>query len=163
MRPRLVTAIALACLLMFPGSHVAAEEPGVARSDHAEEAHHRHLVSAFVGVTHEHGEDAPTFGAEYIFDVIPDRFGVGGLVELAKGDLDAEFAMALAHYRPVGALYLAGGVGVERRTGERETVGRIGVGYDFEFGRWVVAPEVNLDFVHREDTLVYGVAIGRKF
>jgi len=150
-------------LAVIPGPAVVAEDAGKDHAEHAEASHHRHLVSGFVGATHEHGEDAFTFGAEYIFDVVPERIGVGGLVERAKGHLDADLALALVHYRPVGGLYLSGGAGIERKKGERETVGRIGVGYDFEFGRWVVAPEINVDFIDREEAIVYGVAIGRKF
>ena len=160
---RLSTAVAFVWLLVLPGPAVVAEEPGEAHSDHAAEAHHRHLVSGFVGATHEHGEDAFTFGVEYVFDVVPERFGVGGLLERADGHLNADLALALVHYRPFGGLYLAGGAGIERKEGKRETVGRIGIGYDFEFGRWVLAPEVNLDFLDREEAVVYGVAIGRKF
>jgi copper chaperone CopZ len=79
---RLLTAIALACLVVFPGSEVAAEEPGESRSDHAAEAHHRHLVSAFVGMTHEHGHpwwawaSAVVLGALFVYFVLDDLRGL---------------------------------------------------------------------------------------
>ncbi len=155
-----ITLVALAALA-FPA--VGAEEPAEQHGGHAAEAHPRHLVTAFLGATHEHGEDAFTFGVEYVYGLVPGRIGVGGIVERAGGQLDADLALALVHFETIGNLYVSGGAGVERRDGEHEWVGRIGAGYEIELGAWVLAPEVNLDFIEREEAVVYGVGLGRKF
>jgi len=40
---------------------------------------------------------------------------------------------------------------------------RAGVMYDFEVGRFTIAPAFNIDFVDDEEVLVYGLNIGRGF
>lgn len=46
---------------------------------------------------------------------------------------------------------------------DAEFLVRVGVMYDFEVGRFTIAPAFNVDFVDDEEILVYGVNIGKGF
>ena len=70
---RLSTAVAIVGLVMLAGSPSVAEVPGEEHSGNAAESSERHLVSEFVGATHEHGEDAFTVGAESVYGVAIGR------------------------------------------------------------------------------------------
>jgi hypothetical protein len=53
--------------------------------------------------------------------------------------------------------------GLEHRDDENEFLFRAGVAYEFEIGRWSIAPEFNVDFVDGEKAYVYGLSFGWGF
>jgi hypothetical protein len=156
-------------------------EAGVA--EHAEHEFHRHHFSVFLGVTagevekeaeagvaSEGGavivedETAFTLGLDYEYR-LSRRWGVGALAEWAGKD--ARFwvvGIPAAVLHPKGGLKLYLVPGFEKSNEhDAEFLVRLGAMYDFEVGRFTIAPAFNVDFVDDEEVLVYGVNIGRGF
>lgn len=131
-------------------------EQGNGEASDAEESHEHHanVLSLFLGHTSER---------------------VDGSEETEQG-----------FYRIVGELRLVAGPGVEFRdahseepehhdgltadpgfpTREHDTTVfliRVGAVYEFEFGRWIVAPTVAIDFIGRDEAFVLGATIGYAF
>lgn len=138
----------------------------------AEEAHehgfHRHHVGLFLGAasrpTHE-GEREHGFAAGLEYEYRLRRWlGVGGLAEVATGDLRDAVFVGLVHLHPWRGLQLSAGGGVEINREESEGVGRFGVAYQLPLGeRWTLAPNLNVDVVEGEPTWVYGLVLGLGF
>jgi len=173
-------ALGLVLILAAAGARGAsAEEP--ANGEESGE-HHANVVGLFLGHTAERvdggdtREDGFTFGVEYTRRITP-RVSLGGVVERAGGEIRADLLLVQAYYKFAGRFRLLGGPGVEFRDGEsaeteaaplreRDTtvfVVRIGAVYEFEFGRWIVAPTAAIDFVGRDEALVLGAEIGYAF
>jgi hypothetical protein len=99
-----------------------------------------------------------------MYDLVEHRVAVGALLERAQSPIDGTLFFGLVHFEPLADLYFSLGVGGERRDGETNTVARVGAGYHFRIGeRWVVAPEINLDVIDREEAIVYGINAGWRF
>lgn len=134
-------------------------------ADHAAEhvAHHHHLgVFLGGGVRDEHGEVASGFalGFEYEYRVHP-LIGVGGLVEVATGDLRDVVVMAPVVVHPWRGLKLVAAPGAEfRRDEDAEFLIRLGVGYLVPFRRVTVGPEFNVDVVDGHPTVIVGISVG---
>jgi len=172
-----------------PAQEQAEEHDAAAEDD--PHAHYKNGLGLFLGSTNERVDGADiteqgfTYGIEYARRVTP-RFSLGGVVERAGGDIRGTLLIALAYYRLVGGLFVLGGPGVEFRdahseepahhgrlaadsespTRERDTtvfLMRIGLMYEFEFGRWLLAPNVAIDFVGRDEALVLGASVGYVF
>ena len=62
--------------------------------------------------------------------------------------------------RNLGECYPA--PGVEINEGEAEFLFRTGLAYEFEYNRWSITPEFNVDFTEGKTALVYGVNFGIK-
>ena len=131
---------------------------------HAEEAHHKHALGLFVGITQEHGESLETFGIEYAYR-INRLWSVGGVIERADREKDSTLGIAFVHFWPWKGLFLGGGVGRKDPAGERENTARASVGYEWEFGKgWLINAQANLDFVeHHDREEVYGIVFGKQF
>jgi hypothetical protein len=156
----------VACTALFVTAPTYAEEAGAPADpdvEHADEQEYRRAIGAWVGGTNEHGETGFTFGVEYVHAIIPEKFDVGGLVERTGSPIEATVGLGFVHYHFFGPLYVTGGVGVEHKHGKNESVIRIGVGYHLKFGRLLIAPEINLDTLDREEALVIGVGVGWEF
>jgi hypothetical protein len=54
--------------------------------------------------------------------------------------------------------------GLEHRQGEDELLLRTGVGYEFSLSdRWMMMPELAIDFVDGDESLVFGLVFGFGF
>ncbi len=173
--PRPVS-IARSLLFLFPialqsmatagetGSHDAGHDSGEMESAH-EHDYHRNVVAAFLGVTSEQRrERSPTFGIEYERRLSPS-FGLGVLLEHARGDLDFTIAaVPFAYHHGHWKLYAAPGVEFSDEEYDTEFLMRVGVEYAFELGKgFEVSPQVDLDFVDGEVVTVLGLTFGYGF
>jgi hypothetical protein len=179
---RVARAVGLGLVLILAPAGAraaAAEEPA---SGEESREHHANVLALFLGHTAEEvdggdtTESGFTFGVEYTRRITP-RVSLGGLVERAGGDIRSNLLLAQAYYRIAGGFRVLGGPGVEFRDGESEEheeapvrerdttvfVLRVGALYEFEIGRWVVAPTAAIDFVGRDEALVLGVEVGYAF
>ena len=149
----------------------------LAAQDNAEEKEYRNSVELFLGVVTETEESAtgPGIGIEYKRH-LSDRWSLGiEAIELSTNDVSRDFVVVVpAYYRLVGGLGVKAGVGLEGSkskpedggTSETETqfLVRFGAGWELELGRrFTLTPEVNLDLVGGEVSLVYGVSLGLGF
>lgn len=152
---------------LFPILSVANEAAhGEAGSgeEEAHEAHHKHALGLFVGITREHSENLSTLGIEYAYRINP-RWSVGGVVERADRETDSTLLIAFVHYWAWKGLYFGGGLGKKDPGKERENTFRASIGYEFEFGNgWMLNSQFNLDYIeHHDREEVYGVAFGKVF
>ena len=168
----IILAIGLALILNVTGA--LASEP--ARDDAESQAggpgENRHHLALFLGNTHSEDEDAFSYGLEYEFR-LNRAIGLGGIAEHAAGELSSTLAIAALFYHPFKGLVFVVAPGVESaeeekgrsKESDRKTnfAVRVGVSYEFEFGRFSVAPGVNLDLVDGEESQVYGVTFGVGF
>ncbi len=115
-----------------------------------------------MGTTRAEGENEPTIGLDYEYR-LSRRLSIGGFVDHAAGDLDANSVAAALFIHPVGGLEFVFGVGYENEDHEREFLVRAGVAYAFHVGRISLAPVFSVDFVDQEEIKVYGVNIGWGF
>jgi len=160
----LLTGLVAATVLAAASTGAWAEEAEAHGAEPAAEAEHLpNAISVFLGETKESGHDAEfTVGIDYARRV--DRLiSIGGFVDHAGGDRDSTFVAVASYLHPVGGLMVQFGIGVEHRHGEDDLAGRIGLLYEFELGTFLIAPAVNLDFADGEESLVYGVGLGRRF
>lgn len=124
----------------------------------------RHHVSVILGNTQlvEEGHDGFTFGMDYEY-LLNDRLGIGFVAEHAFDDLDVTAAFAVADVHITHSWVVQLGPGVEIEHGEAYYVGRLGTYYEFEVSEFTVAPQVAYDLSEIEDSVVYGLLIGRMF
>jgi len=164
---RLAGFLGLVFLLSAAVPLVAVASPASPQQSesHGEEAgedvERRNEVALLLGGTYEHEEHRFTTGFEYARRV-HQYVGVGGVVEYLDGGTWIYIFPVFIH--PVGGLKLLAGPGFEREHGENKFLFRVGVGYGIEFAeRFSVQPAVEVDFVGREEVLVYGVTLGVSF
>jgi len=135
---------------------------GHGAADHEEEHAHRHHVALFLGNTRAEGEDKPTVGVDYEYR-LTRAFGVGGLVDHARGDHNATIVGGALFVHPWGDWRLLLAPGIEHAAGHNEFLVRSGVSHDFHLGRLTVSPTLNVDFVAGEVSEVCGVSVGYGF
>lgn len=131
---------------------------------HEDEAHPKHALGLFIGVTQEGGESLGTLGIEYSYR-INHHWTVGGVIERADREKDSTLGIVFAHFWPWKGLFLGGGIGRKDPTDERENTARVTIGYEWEFGKgWLINVQGNLDFIENHDREeVYGLVFGRQF
>ena len=136
----------------------------LANENEHEEAHHKHALGLFVGVTREDDESLSTLGIEYSYR-INRLWTVGGVIERADRESDSTLAIAFVHFWPWKGLFLGGGVGRKDPADEREYTARATLGYEWEFGGgWLFNAQANLDFIENHDREeVFGIVFGRQF
>ncbi|MEE4382438.1 MAG: hypothetical protein V2J02_10615 [Pseudomonadales bacterium] len=166
-------------LLLFPTVLPVAAETvhgEISGEEHGRATH----VALLVGGSNvrDEGRSGATIGLDFELE-LSHRFGVGIVVEHAGDEVDATTALAVIDWHIVPGLVFQVGPGVEyEREVEMEPghgtvvrtrtlsnlVGRAGFFYEIEVGReWSVAPSVSLDVTEDHETLVWGLAIGRRF
>jgi hypothetical protein len=174
-------------LVAATASVSAAEEHKALDAVHAYNEYGRHHISSFAGWTNVDGSNYATGSIEYEYR-LNSIFGVGAIAEHAGGAFDADSYMAALDVHPfeTGLLFQFA-IGKEFRTvyesaeeghgheagegnsesikvNERVTVGRAGMLYEFEFGRFTLAPQVHWDYHHREpNSIVFGLSAGVNF
>lgn len=154
-------AVAAALVLLAASAPLSA---GAAEPEYDQEhVTHPNLVGVFAGFTGEvRRERSLSLGLEY-YRRLNDSFGVGALVERASGDRDfwiaaVPFGWHLGHWK----LYVAPGIEHEEGHGDHALL-RLGVEYAFEFGKYEVAPQVDIDFIEGDTVVVMGVTVGIGF
>lgn len=157
---RLAGARALILLVIGVGASAvaAAEEPET-------EEYSRHGVALFAGVTDDDQETAFSLGLDYEYK-LNRRLGIGGLLDIAFGDLRAGVLGVPIFVHPTEQLKLLGAPGFERREGENNFLVRLGGSYVFEVGRVGLAPAFFVDFVDEEEVdvvYIFGLAFEWEF
>jgi len=161
----LAATVAGTVALLVPSSQVAAQ----ATIHHNAPAVHfdeeeRHHISVFTGATDiiNHAESAFTLGIDYEFR-INRLVGLGFIAERAFGDIDATTLFAVTDIHLWRGLVTQLGAGFESSHGETYFAARIGALYEIEIsGGFTFAPQFHYDF-SEEDSLVFGLSIGRAF
>lgn len=124
----------------------------------------RHHISVFAGGTDITGESetAFTLGIDYEYRV-NRLLGLGFIAERAFGDIDSTTLFAVTDIHLWRGLVTQLGVGAEISHGETYFAARIGALYEFEVGEgFTLAPQLHYDF-SEDDSLVFGISIGRAF
>ena len=81
----------------------------------------------------------------------------------AAGPLDATTLLGALDVHIYRGLVVQLGLGVELIEDDSNELGRVGVLYEFEFGKLTLSPQFHYDVTSAEGSLVFGVAIGRNF
>jgi hypothetical protein len=156
MKRKAAAAFALAMIVGLGGS-AQGQEPR-----EPEGAEPRQEVAGFIGGTYTDGNTTFTLGADYEFRAW-ERFGVGGLLDYAAGELDEVLLGPAAFIHPLRGLTITLAPALDRRGGENEAAFRLGFNYKFERGRLTFGPEYNVDFIGEETAQVFGVTVGFLF
>ncbi len=181
-----------AAITPLANTALSAEHHNASDAVHAYVEYGRHHLSSFAGLTHVDGGDYNTGSLEYEYR-INGIIGVGAVAEHAGGEFNADSYMATLDVHPFeSGMIFQFGVGKEFRTvkhgvephaadevhagaahdidsaetekEERITVARAGLLYEYEFGRFTLAPQVHWDYHHHEaNSIVYGVSAGVNF
>ena len=131
------------------------------REEAGEETERRNELALIVAGTYEDEHNRFTAGLEYSRRLHP-YVGVAGVVEYLEDGTWVYVFPVLVY--PVGGLKFVAGPGFEREEGENSFLFRVGVGYGIEFAeRFSLQPSLELDFIGREEALVYGVTLGVSF
>jgi len=147
-----VFAISIAGLVVLAPAVSSAEEE-------------RHAVGIFLGGVTETGDNRETgfaLGGEYEYRPY-SMIGIGGLVELAAGDVRDVVVLAPLTVHPFGGLGLRVAPGAEISDGEAAFAFRLGISYEIPVGPFSIAPEFNSDLVEGDWTYVYGLSFGIGF
>ena len=159
-------AIVGALYLAITAPQLLAAEPDQTAHPHAGH-HHLNVVELFVGNTHEdahHGsENGFTVGFTYERR-LSALWGVGGSYEYVAGDFDKWSVGIPLFVHPYKGWRFQLAPGLEHKKGEDEFLLRIGAAYEFMLSdRWMLIPEIAVDFVDGEEEIVYGLAFGFGF
>ena len=135
----------------------------------AEESHHevgnRNLFALFVGGRYDEHESKTVgaIGLNYEYR-INELFGVGAFAEYAGGDVEAlSFGVPL-FIHPYDEFRFALAPGLEHEDSKTHFLFRAGASYEFEIAEdWILAPELNFDFVDSHTNIIYGLNLGRSF
>ena len=163
----LLTAVAVA-LIIASGMTTKSVASETETEEH--DGHHRHHVSALVGVATEYErsreETGFAIGATYVFN-FHERWGAGATVEALGHETVRDVVLILtAEFHAAAGLRLIAGPGIEFAPEHDEFVVRAGAAYDFDLGETglTLAPETYVDFIENgKRTWVVGVALGYGF
>jgi len=159
-------AIVGALYLAITAHHLlAAEQTHTAHLDAGH--HHLNVIELFVGNTYEddsHGsKNGVTTGFTYERRLAA-LWGVGASYEYAAGDFDKWSIGVPLFVHPYKGLRFQLAPGLEHKNSEDEFLLRIGAAYEFMVSdRWMLIPEIAVDFVDGEEAIVYGLAFGFGF
>ena len=159
-------ALVSAIYLIITASHLLAAEQTTATHPDAGH-HHQSVVEFFVGNTYEdshHGsENGFTVGFTYERR-LSALWGVGGSYEYAAGDFDKWSIAVPLFIHPYKGWRFELAPGLEHKKSEDAFLLRIGAAYEFMLSnRWMLIPEIAVDFVDGDEAIVYGLAFGFGF
>jgi len=160
-----VALISIVYLAVTSPQLFAAEQTHATHQD--SEHHHLNILEIFLGNTYEdaeHGdEDGFTVGLVYERR-LSEFLGIGGFYEYAAGDFDKWSIGVPLFIHPHEGWRFVLAPGLEHRHGDDEFLFRIGAAYEFELSeRWVMIPELNVDFVDGEEAFAFGLSFGFGF
>jgi hypothetical protein len=108
-------------------------------------------------------ENGASIGLEYVYRISP-LFSIGGLGEYAGGDFNSWVIGIPLYIRPYAGWFFRLAPGLEFEDSETNFLFRVGSGYEFELmPRWLLSPEINVDFVDGDTKLVYGLTLSWEF
>jgi hypothetical protein len=150
--------------------HDATEEHGEQHGEHHGEHFHKNHLAVFVGSTEaeeHHGEKGDpdfTLGVDYERRLSP-LFGVGGMFDWVVEGRREWLIGPIGFLHPYkGLKFFAAPCYQHIREGEEDNfVVRLGAAWDFEIGKYSIAPNVIYEFAGEHDFLVLGLTIGRGF
>jgi len=148
----------LALLFMMPAQAFAQIDVEF----HEEKPHH---LSVVIGGSHINAIDETVFtlGVDYEYR-INELIGFGFVIEQAFGEVDATTLIAVSDIHLWRGLALQVGPGIEFVDDETFAVGRIGMLYEFELEQeFTIGPQLHYDISGGEDTIVFGLAVGKAF
>ena len=165
----------LLLVLSLTSPVLAQESAEQLASESAEESEYRNSVEIFLGAATEASSGATAFalGLGYLREISGD-LRVAFVLEFADSDVSREALILVPFYvNLTGGLLLGMGPGIERlqeigEDGEEETTVllavRFSAAWEFEIGgRFIIAPEINMDVADGNGTWVYGAAFGWAF
>ncbi len=128
---------------------------------------HRHHLSVFLGDTRllvdgESDEDAFTVGLDYEYR-LSKLLGVGFVAEYAVDPLEATSFLGALDVHVYKGFVVQLGLGVEFIENTTNELGRVGMLYEFEFEEFTLSPQLHYDVTSAEDSVVFGIAIGKNF
>ena len=125
----------------------------------------RNHIAVFVGNTELTSENHSgfTIGAEYERRV-SELVSIGIIGEHAFGEIDATSILGTVNFHATENIIVQTGAGIEiEHDGHTSELGRVGLIYEIELkNEFSLSPQVHFDF-GKEEALVFGVAIGKKF
>ena len=164
---------------MFIGiSIISASSPSEKAKDNSHHIIHNNHISLFLGGTtfDKNSESFFSLGLDYLYrpnNENPWAYSV--MVETIFAE-HTEYVIALPVYHYIkGEWWLRSGPGMEIIQEEEhhgdesslktevEFLFRIGTGYSFHLGNFILSPSVDYDFVRNNDALVWGLNIGYSF
>ncbi|MDT8399386.1 MAG: hypothetical protein RQ899_12290 [Pseudomonadales bacterium] len=107
-------------------------------------------------------DTAATFALDYEYRVT-SRVGLGVVVEQTAGAFNATTVLDVADIHLFHGLVMQVGPGLEFIEHQTNVVGRIGGLYEFEFDHFTLSPQIHYDVTDKEDSLVFGLALGVNF
>ncbi|WP_086933587.1 hypothetical protein [Agarilytica rhodophyticola] len=146
-------------LLSFLSKHALAQ---VGVEFNEEKPHH---LSVLTGGSYieEKDDTFSTVGIDYEYRV-DKLLGLGSVVEQTFGDVEATTVLAVADIHVWYGLIFQVGPGVEFVDDETFAIGRAGVLYEVEFeNEFTISPQLHYDLSSSEDTVVFGIALGKVF
>ena len=149
----------------------------VAQETGEEEKERRNSAELFLGAVTETAESATGAGIGIEYKrLLSERWSLGiEAIEISTNDVSRSWLVVVpVYFRVVGGLGLKAGPGIEGSKtnpvpgSPSETTTqfamRFGAGWEFEVGsRYTITPEINLDVVGGDITLVYGFSFGLGF
>ncbi len=161
----IAVVLTLALSPIFPANLSAQEEGG--HHPAAEAGHHANHAGVFLGVTRVEGHSSFTVGADYegLLPVWDGRLAAGALLDAAIGSESQHVILAgTLSLRPVKALKLLAGPGLEFAGGHSEVLFRAGAAVDLaHIGPRTVSPGAYFDFVGGHVATVLGFTFGTGF
>ncbi len=149
----------MVCLSSIPTAIAQSNEHETTSGHEAAHNFHPNFLGVFLGFTDEGRLEGFALGIEYERR-LNKSFGIGVLAEHTFGDLDLwVYAVPFAFHAEEWKFYVA--PGIEDGEHGSESLVRIGGEYAFEVGAWEFAPQIDVDFVDGEETVVVGVTIGK--
>jgi len=146
---------------------------------HEEGEHERHHIGIFFGATTNLDDEETDFslGLDYEYRLLP-QLGIGLLGEVTFAENEVFIVGVPIFLHPSKGLILgvAPGVEISDEIAETEAEGgeqlletktnfllRFIAAYEMEFNGLTLAPTVSLDLVDGEESLVYGISLGKGF
>ncbi len=160
---KLAIVVALCLIITAPPLRAAEHN----QASHLDGEHHLNVVELFVGNTYEddsHGsKNGVTTGFTYERR-LSALWGVGVSYEYAAGDFDKWSIGVPVFVHPYKEWRFQLAPGMEHKKSEDEFLLRISAAYEFMLSdRWMLIPEIAVDFVDGEEAVVYGLAFGFGF
>lgn len=140
-------------------------------------AHHNH-VALFLGSTtfYNTGESHFSLGVDYLYRPNNDNPWAYSIIAEVIFAEHTEYVIGLPVYHYImGSWWMRAGPGIEiiqeeehhgnevKTTTQIEFLFRVGTGYSFHIGDFVLSPSVDIDFVRNNDALVWGLNFGYSF
>ena len=146
-------------------------------NNESQHAHHNH-VALFLGSTtfYKNGESHFSLGFDYVFRPYNDNPWAYSIITEVIFAEHTEYIIGFPVYHYIiGSWWLRAGPGIEIIQEEEhhgdevetktivEFLFRIGTGYPFHFGNFVLSPSIDIDFARNNDALVWGLNFGYSF